>query len=910
MVPVPVFYPDGGQCVPETSVHLTLRNPEGFKILYTTDFSEPAKDGVGTTRLYRGPITLRTLRGGEALIRAVCISNNGAKRGVSVARAFHVTHEVDDTSSPASDAYAASSLNAHVAQLNPVRNAGKNAPAFDTNTIVNASPRQDMSAPPEGPNDQGHTRTIPDKAQPEQYHDQAPASYYSSNTATTNSTANNSTSSPCAPPDLHSPPSDSYSCTLVQTTDVQKAWWEKPERRNARPTKLITQAPNDARQPSSLQDSDDAPQKAQPPSSYLDYAALQHQEPSYDTPLPDARNSTAADAPGGRFDRVSITPPNAIPQQQPTVYLDCNAAGAPSRVQDAVRLKPQPASVDAPLTPVTPSGYLTGASSPGGQSACASSFSGWNSAAPASCMPPVAPKAAAFAADAPPAEQQGAASAKAARPFAATDAGLAARPCSADHRPLPLPKAPGGADDNVTSLDYLTKYLEQTSGVDTSDLLSPDESEVPQYVCDRCGRSWSAIERMQKHKEVCRGPTRPSKSRSPVRRVHWVGPPGGELKASSGNLPGIHNASFGTLPSQDSASCTSGFDMAGSYASVNSAQGNAKHLSNSIKSCLRSSHNQIENTAADQSSSAAQPSGKKASGFLCKGAGVTASQTGARFSSPPASTQSSLSRFSAHSKTPNIKSPPRRPLTEAKGLIACPHCAREMKPAALESHEKRCAENPAVQKQNQMDVRNRRSNYNNNNNNTNNSSSNVYSSSNNNNNNNNIYNSSGSNNANSSGNIHALLGGSGCFSASAGGNSGQNASFVASTGGTGGAVRKQRRTSWNTPGDYPSSSDDAPHHRKASASGTPVSANGARMSANAQLGSQQQGGGGRRARRPSASIPRSRRTRRGRQAAAAAALFVGAAAEGARVRAVLAGHREAGAAFGGLARTPRRVEAG
>eukprot|EP00754_Rhynchopus_humris_P015033 Rhum_TRINITY_DN14424_c14_g2::Rhum_TRINITY_DN14424_c14_g2_i1::g.89167::m.89167 len=97
-LPVPTFYPDGGQVGPETKLYLTLRENRGFRILYTLDYGRPqpgGEAGVSTTHEYTKPVHMRMLGGGESLIRAVCISEDGTL-GDEVARAFHVTHDYDD----------------------------------------------------------------------------------------------------------------------------------------------------------------------------------------------------------------------------------------------------------------------------------------------------------------------------------------------------------------------------------------------------------------------------------------------------------------------------------------------------------------------------------------------------------------------------------------------------------------------------------------------------------------------------------------------------------------------------------------------------------------------------------------------------------------------------------------------
>ena len=276
---------------------------------------------------------------------------------------------------------------------------------------------------------------------------------------------------------------------------------------------------------------------------------------------------------------------------------------------------------------------------------------------------------------------------------------------SFDTKPLPPPP-----ENEVTSLDYLSSILSEEKDTDSPMQDPPGStSDTAQHVCDHCGRSWSVLERMLRHKVHCRGPSRPSKSRSPSRKVHWGSSSSQVVAEGVKSDTQSNNSGYsGTTTVTHQSYISAGGASAGG-ASAGGASGGA---------CYNSSYTGRSRAAYRSISSEGRSYDSNGSFSNCNSV-LSSGTSGGRpgmgrlgFSSPPNSTHSSMTRgsrisVSGHPK-PNIKSPNRKPLSQPKSLCQCPWCGREMKQAALDVHVRRCTEEPGIKKMQAIETENRR----------------------------------------------------------------------------------------------------------------------------------------------------------------------------------------------------------
>eukprot|EP00755_Sulcionema_specki_P014145 Sspe_Gene.9134::Locus_3074_Transcript_1_1_Confidence_1.000_Length_2267::g.9134::m.9134 len=276
-------------------------------------------------------------------------------------------------------------------------------------------------------------------------------------------------------------------------------------------------------------------------------------------------------------------------------------------------------------------------------------------------------------------------------------------------------------ETEVTSLDYLEQVMERRRDPDDQEFKlkehfmnsKPGRTEAdwemaevespdgqPQYVCDRCGRSWNVLMRMQKHKEFCSGPTR-THSRSPSRHVHWSrshsqGSQGGDTQSANSE------SRISGRPLSRRSVDTKSHDSAGGVSSVSGMSGPFRNA------------NSFGRTRSIEESSVSGASGH---GGVSPGLHPTASRRskttedrdGPRFASPPGSTHSSVTRISSLSNPmPNTVSPHRKPLAQPKDMTSCPYCDKKMNSSALAKHKPICSEEPSVKKQRQIDMQNRK----------------------------------------------------------------------------------------------------------------------------------------------------------------------------------------------------------
>eukprot|EP00756_Hemistasia_phaeocysticola_P008979 Hpha_TRINITY_DN14793_c0_g1::TRINITY_DN14793_c0_g1_i1::g.102885::m.102885 len=89
--PQPTLYPDGGAVQHSDSLYITLRETQGHKILFTTDFSDPSEEAIGEgTQVYTSPIRFSTFADAELLVRAVTMREADHSVSHETQRAFAI----------------------------------------------------------------------------------------------------------------------------------------------------------------------------------------------------------------------------------------------------------------------------------------------------------------------------------------------------------------------------------------------------------------------------------------------------------------------------------------------------------------------------------------------------------------------------------------------------------------------------------------------------------------------------------------------------------------------------------------------------------------------------------------------------------------------------------------------------
>ena len=783
--------------MPETCVHLTLRDATGCKILYTTDYSTPAavaatesNEAPQSTLVYERPIPLRSLRGGESLIRAVCVSLDGKTVGQSVARAFHVTHELtpdpDPTPTPeetkprrSTPARVSSShppsytdtqnvpppaskpkvkstayppgppRSACVSPRSPPLGADRDAAVPAELSIVNVGRSPSVSPANKG----GVTPNRPDAVSPTTLPlrgarmSEGPPSMHQRE----RSPIRRMSEGPPAPPHAvrerspvrkmsEAPGANDRAPQPTRERSPVRRMSERPGAAAQRERSPVKQGGAGAgggggavptglasvRSPRSSAAATDLSGLVVPPPSWLTAklsGGNSGQESQQTSPLP---------SPGPQELAGPHAAASSAMRTQSTPAPSTSWGGGFSRPPQAQRGEEDVVAVPEGgvtsldyLASIMDSGTETSASPPAsGRSTNNSGRRGsfGNDERPAN--PALQRKVDATPATttrretrlSPEHPRRGVPARHTVgevRHEERRREDTAVRSASAGHDDVFVGRGGGGGGSDSSA--RLT-FLKSSSRDDAASNDDTEGNDVPQHVCDRCGRSWMLIERMMKHKEYCSGPSRPSKSRSPSRKVTFNNT-GSRSRSSTGQ--GVRNSSF--------SDCNSGLN--GSFYSRSSVGSASCYSAPSYDNRREREHNAVPPTTGHNTSFGTSSSQSNASGG---GPAPSMNNMAAKpkFASPPASTHSSVahSRLStAYSygagdrsqtgthrsdsrpyRKPNIKSPSRQPLAIPKGMQNCPYCSRAMKEAALDLHVKKCAEEPSNKKKIKVEEENRR----------------------------------------------------------------------------------------------------------------------------------------------------------------------------------------------------------